>query len=75
MWHLSAGELWCFQLFKDCNIVERMIKSWRENEEVLAAGKQRRGYMGHVTRICNHLVAAKDRGPYSILIDTLFTGE
>ncbi|XP_067946676.1 serine/threonine-protein phosphatase 6 regulatory subunit 3-like isoform X2 [Watersipora subatra] len=58
-------------LFKDCKIISRMVDAWRENEEAVAAGSQRRGYMGHVTKVCNTIVSASEKGAHSSLITTL----
>ena len=50
------------------------MQAWHTNDEITAVGQQRRGYMGHVTEICNKLVLAKEKSVYSSLITTLFTG-
>ena len=51
-----------------------MIDAWSSNDELVAGGAQRRGYMGHLTKICNDVLASADKGPYSSLVSTLLTG-
>ena len=63
-----------WQLFKDCKLVHRMVDAWSSNDELVAGGAQRRGYMGHLTKICNDILASADKGPYSSLVSTLLTG-
>ena len=51
-----------------------MVDAWSSNDELVAGGAQRRGYMGHLTKICNDILASADKGPYSSLVSTLLTG-
>lgn len=52
-----------------------MVDAWSANDESVAAGSQRRGYMGHVTKICNDIVSSSQKGPYSVLLSALVTGQ
>ncbi|XP_074662940.1 serine/threonine-protein phosphatase 6 regulatory subunit 3-like [Tubulanus polymorphus] len=54
------------QLFVDCSLIQKLLDSWDDNDEIQARpGGHRRGYMGHVTKICNEIVEAMEKGPNS----------
>ncbi|XP_037675395.1 serine/threonine-protein phosphatase 6 regulatory subunit 1 isoform X3 [Choloepus didactylus] len=50
-------------LLQQCRLVERILVSWEENDRVQSEGGQRKGYMGHLTRIANTLVQSTEKGP------------
>ena len=51
-----------------------MVDAWQESEEPVETGARRKGYMGHVTKICNSIVTATEKGPHSSLINSLLQG-
>uniref|UniRef100_A0A8C8SUX8 Protein phosphatase 6 regulatory subunit 1 n=1 Tax=Pelusios castaneus TaxID=367368 RepID=A0A8C8SUX8_9SAUR len=57
-------------LLQKCRLVQRILSAWEENEQT-AAGGQRRGYMGHLTRIANTLVQSTEKGPHAALLGQL----
>uniref|UniRef100_A0A8C8STZ5 Protein phosphatase 6 regulatory subunit 1 n=1 Tax=Pelusios castaneus TaxID=367368 RepID=A0A8C8STZ5_9SAUR len=58
-------------LLQKCRLVQRILSAWEENEQTQAAGGQRRGYMGHLTRIANTLVQSTEKGPHAALLGQL----
>lgn len=47
------------QILQDCDLIGKIMSAWEENEEQDATEtvtKQRKGYMGHLTRIANTMV-------------------
>ncbi|XP_030400638.1 serine/threonine-protein phosphatase 6 regulatory subunit 1 isoform X6 [Gopherus evgoodei] len=58
-------------LLQKCRLVQRILSAWEENEQTQAAGGQRRGYMGHLTRIANALVQSSEKGPHVALVGQL----
>ncbi|XP_076986855.1 serine/threonine-protein phosphatase 6 regulatory subunit 1 isoform X3 [Tamandua tetradactyla] len=50
-------------LLQRCRLVERILVSWEENDRVQSEGGQRKGYMGHLTRIANAVVQSTEKGP------------
>lgn len=47
----------CKHLLKDCNLIERILKAWKNNDEQQAEGKGiRQGYMGHLISIMNNII-------------------
>ncbi|XP_058136817.1 serine/threonine-protein phosphatase 6 regulatory subunit 1 isoform X2 [Dasypus novemcinctus] len=52
-------------LLQRCRLVERILASWEENDRVQSGGGQRKGYMGHLTRIANALVQSAEKGPHA----------
>ncbi|XP_076343845.1 phosphatase 6 regulatory subunit 1-like protein fmt isoform X6 [Tachypleus tridentatus] len=59
------------QLFTQCNLVQRILDAWKNNEEEQSLpGKHRKGYMGHVTKIANDITDNIESGPNSELIKT-----
>ncbi|XP_070383086.1 serine/threonine-protein phosphatase 6 regulatory subunit 3 isoform X4 [Dermacentor albipictus] len=51
------------QLLGSCTLVQRCLDAWDANTvEQSQPGKHRRGYMGHLTKIVNDIVAAADGG-------------
>lgn len=57
------------QLFTQGKIIQRILDAWEENEgEQSKPGCHRRGYMGHLIKISNHIVQNAENGPNSELI-------
>lgn len=50
------------------------MTAWEENDEAVQAGSRRKGYMGHVTKICNVIVGATEKGSYAPLLSSLLEG-
>ncbi|XP_036765130.2 serine/threonine-protein phosphatase 6 regulatory subunit 1 isoform X3 [Manis pentadactyla] len=50
-------------LLQQCQLVERILTSWEENDRAQSVGGPRRGYMGHLTRVANALVQNTEKGP------------
>ena len=49
------------QILQDCDLIGKILSAWEDNEEQDATEtktKQRKGYMGHLTRIANTMVTA-----------------
>ncbi|XP_033101963.1 serine/threonine-protein phosphatase 6 regulatory subunit 3-like isoform X3 [Anneissia japonica] len=60
------------QLFTDCRLVQRILDAWEENTQIQSQpGGNRRGYMGHLTRIVNVLVENNEKGNNSEQIQQL----
>ncbi|XP_051789830.1 serine/threonine-protein phosphatase 6 regulatory subunit 1-like isoform X1 [Erpetoichthys calabaricus] len=50
-------------LLEKCGLIQRILTAWEENDKEQMTGGRRRGYMGHLTRIANHIVQSCDKGP------------
>uniref|UniRef100_A0A671L2L4 Serine/threonine-protein phosphatase 6 regulatory subunit 2-like n=1 Tax=Sinocyclocheilus anshuiensis TaxID=1608454 RepID=A0A671L2L4_9TELE len=50
------------QLFQHCQLVQRILDAWEENDKIQAEGGRRRGNMGHLTRIANTVVQNLEKG-------------
>jgi len=51
-------------LFRDCNLLERIIEAFKENERVIKQPKgMRKGYIGHFISISNHIVSCAKLQP------------
>ncbi|XP_069494295.1 serine/threonine-protein phosphatase 6 regulatory subunit 1 isoform X2 [Ambystoma mexicanum] len=50
-------------LLQKCNLVQRILLAWDENEKEQTTGGRRKGYMGHLTRMANALVQSAEKGP------------
>eukprot|EP00795_Rhopilema_esculentum_P005269 gene5269-418_t len=69
----ELGTLNVLLLLSDCSLITKIITAWEENEaRQLLPGGQRRGYMGHLTRIANSLAANMEKGPNCELLQSLF---
>ncbi|XP_051547063.1 serine/threonine-protein phosphatase 6 regulatory subunit 2-like [Myxocyprinus asiaticus] len=49
-------------LFQHCQLVQRILDAWEENDKIQAEGGRRRGNMGHLTRIANTVVQNLEKG-------------
>ncbi|KAG2455772.1 PP6R1 phosphatase, partial [Polypterus senegalus] len=50
-------------LLEKCGLIQRILTAWEENDKEQMTGGRRRGYMGHLTRIANHIVQSCEKGP------------
>ncbi|XP_058876877.1 serine/threonine-protein phosphatase 6 regulatory subunit 1-like isoform X2 [Acipenser ruthenus] len=50
-------------LLEKCGLIQRVLTAWEENEKQQKEGGRRRGYMGHLTRIANHIAQSCEKGP------------
>ncbi|XP_063402716.1 serine/threonine-protein phosphatase 6 regulatory subunit 3-like isoform X1 [Mytilus trossulus] len=51
------------QLFAEFNILQKILDVWEENDQQQSRDKgRRRGYMGHLTKIANEIVAVVEKG-------------
>ncbi|MEQ2241281.1 Serine/threonine-protein phosphatase 6 regulatory subunit 2, partial [Ilyodon furcidens] len=58
-------------LFQKCQLVQRILNAWEENDKIQADGGTRRGNMGHLTRIANMVVQNLEKGPVQAQITDL----
>lgn len=57
------------QLFSEFHILQKIIDVWEENDQQQSRDKgRRRGYMGHLTKIANEIVAVVEKGENSELV-------
>uniref|UniRef100_A0A8C4NZJ8 Protein phosphatase 6 regulatory subunit 2 n=1 Tax=Dicentrarchus labrax TaxID=13489 RepID=A0A8C4NZJ8_DICLA len=54
-----------------CQLVQRILDAWEENDKIQAEGGTRRGNMGHLTRISNMVVQNLEKGPVQAQITDL----
>uniref|UniRef100_A0A671Y4E2 Protein phosphatase 6, regulatory subunit 2a n=2 Tax=Sparus aurata TaxID=8175 RepID=A0A671Y4E2_SPAAU len=59
------------QLFQNCQLVQKILDAWEENDKIQAEGGTRRGNMGHLTRISNMVVQNLEKGPVQAQITDL----
>ncbi|XP_069056861.1 serine/threonine-protein phosphatase 6 regulatory subunit 1 isoform X2 [Pleurodeles waltl] len=55
-------------LLQKCNLVQRIMLAWDQNDKSQTAGGRRKGYMGHLTRMANALVQSAEKGPNVLLL-------
>ncbi|XP_075907544.1 serine/threonine-protein phosphatase 6 regulatory subunit 2a isoform X2 [Nelusetta ayraudi] len=58
-------------LFQKCELVQKILDAWEENDKIQADGGTRRGNMGHLTRIANMVVQNLEKGPVQAQITDL----
>ncbi|XP_034721250.1 serine/threonine-protein phosphatase 6 regulatory subunit 2a [Etheostoma cragini] len=58
-------------LFQKCQLVQRILEAWEENDKIQGEGGTRRGNMGHLTRIANMVVQNLEKGPVQSQITDL----
>lgn len=57
-------------LFVNCKLINRILDAWEENDrEEVKTGGHRRGYMGHLTNMANHITLNVEKGVNSELIE------
>lgn len=69
----SAHNLLMSHLFQHCQLVQRILEAWEENNKLQSDGGMRRGYMGHLTRIANTVVHNLEKGPVHTHISNLIS--
>lgn len=56
-------------IFLKCKLIQRILDAWDDNEVQQAkTGGRRRGYMGHLIKIANHVAQQAERGPLRAFI-------
>ncbi|XP_066463848.1 serine/threonine-protein phosphatase 6 regulatory subunit 1 isoform X1 [Eleutherodactylus coqui] len=55
-------------LLQKCQLVQRILSAWEDNEKEQSEGGRRKGFMGHLTKIANALVQSSEKGPNTELI-------
>ncbi|XP_022292319.2 serine/threonine-protein phosphatase 6 regulatory subunit 3-like isoform X3 [Crassostrea virginica] len=61
------------QLFTDCNLLQRIMEVWEENDQQQSQDRGRRkGYMGHLTKMANDIVAVMEKGENADLVKDQF---
>ncbi|XP_040288329.1 serine/threonine-protein phosphatase 6 regulatory subunit 1 isoform X3 [Bufo bufo] len=58
-------------LLQKCQLVQRILSAWEDNEKEQAEGGRRKGFMGHLTKIANSLVQSSEKGPNTAFISQL----
>ncbi|XP_032894813.1 serine/threonine-protein phosphatase 6 regulatory subunit 3 isoform X2 [Amblyraja radiata] len=58
-------------LLQKCQLIQRILDAWDNNDKEQSEGGRRKGYMGHLTRIANAVVHNAEKGPNSALINQL----
>ncbi|KAL6117099.1 ppp6r2 [Pungitius sinensis] len=61
--HASVHNTLVAHLFQKCQLVQRILDAWEENDKIQGEGGTRRGNMGHLTRIANMVVQNLEKGP------------
>uniref|UniRef100_A0AAQ4PQZ4 Protein phosphatase 6 regulatory subunit 2 n=1 Tax=Gasterosteus aculeatus aculeatus TaxID=481459 RepID=A0AAQ4PQZ4_GASAC len=73
--HASIHNALVAHLFQKCQLVQRILDAWEENDKIQAEGGTRRGNMGHLTRIANMVVQNLEKGPVHNQITDLIKGK
>ncbi|XP_073458917.1 serine/threonine-protein phosphatase 6 regulatory subunit 1 isoform X1 [Aquarana catesbeiana] len=58
-------------LLQKCQLLQRILSAWEDNEKEQSEGGRRKGFMGHLTKIANSLVQSSEKGPNALLIGQL----
>ncbi|XP_031725650.1 serine/threonine-protein phosphatase 6 regulatory subunit 2a isoform X1 [Anarrhichthys ocellatus] len=69
--HASIHHALVAHLFQKCQLVQRILDAWEENDKIQGEGGTRRGNMGHLTRIANMVVQNLEKGPVQAQITDL----
>ncbi|CAH1250946.1 PPP6R3 [Branchiostoma lanceolatum] len=59
-------------LLGQSRIIQRILDKWEEDVQIETQGGNRRGYMGHLTRIANSLQTCLEKGPNKDLVKEIF---
>ncbi|XP_078664242.1 serine/threonine-protein phosphatase 6 regulatory subunit 3-like isoform X14 [Branchiostoma floridae x Branchiostoma belcheri] len=59
-------------LLGQSRIIQRILDKWEEDQQIESQGGNRRGYMGHLTRIANSLQTCLEKGPNKDLVKEIF---
>lgn len=56
-------------IFQKCKLIQRILDAWDDNEvQQTRTGGLRRGYMGHLIKIANHVGQQAEKGPLGVYI-------
>ncbi|KAM4704186.1 serine/threonine-protein phosphatase 6 regulatory subunit 1 [Rhinophrynus dorsalis] len=58
-------------LLQKCQLVQRILSAWEENEKEQSEGGRRKGFMGHLTKIANSVVQSSEKGSNVNLVGQL----
>ncbi|XP_056399878.1 serine/threonine-protein phosphatase 6 regulatory subunit 1 isoform X3 [Hyla sarda] len=58
-------------LLQTCQLVQRILSAWEDNEKEQSEGGRRKGFMGHLTKTANALVQSSEKGSNTTLISQL----
>ncbi|XP_018426627.1 PREDICTED: serine/threonine-protein phosphatase 6 regulatory subunit 1-like, partial [Nanorana parkeri] len=58
-------------LLQKCQLVQRILSAWEDNEKEQSGGGRRKGFMGHLTKIANALVQSSEKGHNASLVGQL----
>ncbi|KAM3923293.1 serine/threonine-protein phosphatase 6 regulatory subunit 1 isoform 2-T2 [Leptodactylus fuscus] len=58
-------------LLQKCQLVQRILSAWEDNEKEQSEGGRRKGFMGHLTKMANSLVQSSEKGPNCALLSEL----
>ncbi|KAK2573120.1 Serine/threonine-protein phosphatase 6 regulatory subunit 3 [Acropora cervicornis] len=59
-------------LFKDCQIIQRILQEWDDLELETGPGNKRKGYMGHLTNVANNVVQSVEKGKNKTTLEAIF---
>ncbi|XP_067038795.1 serine/threonine-protein phosphatase 6 regulatory subunit 3-like isoform X3 [Acropora muricata] len=59
-------------LFKDCQIIQRILQEWDDLELETGPGNKRKGYMGHLTNVANNVVQSVEKGKNKTTLEVIF---
>ncbi|KAH9505634.1 Serine/threonine-protein phosphatase 6 regulatory subunit 3 [Bulinus truncatus] len=63
------------QLFKDFNLIQRLLNEWEANDQQQnAPSGKRRGFMGHLTKMANSIAALVEKGDSNSMVKDQFNG-
>lgn len=60
-------------LFRDCQIIQRILQEWEDQESDTGQKNLRKGYMGHLTNVANSIVHSKEKGKNKAALETIFS--
>ncbi|KAL9984425.1 hypothetical protein ACROYT_G006713 [Oculina patagonica] len=59
-------------LFKDCQIIQRILQEWEDLDSENGQANQHKGYMGHLTNVANSIVQSVEKGKNKATLDAIF---
>lgn len=63
-------------IFIKCQLIQRILSAWNDNDaEEKKPGGFRRGYMGHLIRIVNHISSQYEKGPLGDFLKEVLSEE
>uniref|UniRef100_A0A2C9JCE7 Uncharacterized protein n=1 Tax=Biomphalaria glabrata TaxID=6526 RepID=A0A2C9JCE7_BIOGL len=63
------------QLFKDYNLIQRLLNEWEANDQQQnAPSGKRRGFMGHLTKMANSIAGLVEKSDSSSMVKDQFNG-